>query len=425
MREILSITSSTRLPFTQLMDLPNEVLIHSLNYLEMGDIGNLDTSMSGIAMRSRFLQSISCRYSTFLGLSPGYSGDLYFSWIALRGVAVRNVSCQSSITSSGLKNLAGRCGKLESFSIGAECRTVDETLVNEILRSSPLRSLTVNSFNTHIYDATLLKISENCKFLQTLDLINCRNVTDVSVINLAKNCKNNLKTFHLSSSGLTDTSIMILAENCTQLSSLRNVSECNAITDRSILSIVTHCSNLLHFQLSSTNITDASIINLAKENGKKLITLNLAECSITDTAVHSIANHCKMVEKLVLGKSSDNLDITDSSISKVALKCKYLRSLHLDQCVNITDESLKSIANYCASQLQELILFCCYEITDDGVTALANKCISLKNLDISKCYNITDASVLQVLNKCPISDFAAYDNDNITVDVTTFLRVTT
>jgi hypothetical protein len=77
-------------------------------------------------------------------------------------------------------------------------------------------------------------------------------------------------------SQLTDASIRSISTHCTELQSL-NLNRCHKITDASIISISDNCTGLIRLDVSETAITDASLLAIAK-NCTGLQYLNTYDC---------------------------------------------------------------------------------------------------------------------------------------------------
>ena len=135
--------------------------------------------------------------------------------------------------------------------------------------------------------------------------------------------------------------------------------------------------------------TDEEMLILFSGGGKrfsKLQTLHLAHCSnITDASVLKVARRYSNLQSLDL---EGCWNITDTSMSEVARRCSNLQSLDLTCCRNITDASLLEVARGC-SNLQSLNLYMCQKITDVSLLEVARECSNLQFLNLTFCQNIT------------------------------------
>ena len=161
--------------------------------------------------------------------------------------------------------------------------------------------------------------------------------------------------------------IMFSGERFSELQSL-NLYCCSNITDASVMEVARRCSNLQSLNLyCCSNITDASMMEVARRCSN-LQTLSLGGCSnITDTSVMEVARRCSKLQSLNHGGYGSR--ITDASVMEVARGCSNLHTLNLQFCRNITDASVMEVARRC-SNLQTLNLGDCYNITDACKNAL-------------------------------------------------------
>lgn len=227
---------------------------------------------------------------------------------------------------------------------------------------------------------------------------------------------------------------------CSNLQDL-NLSECHGVTDTVILTIVSGCTGLLYLNLSSTSITDNCLRDVGKycvslrklnisncqkftdrglhslamgKGGKKLIYLDISKCpQITIQGYYSIAKGFPCLEtfKLFLNYTvSDQaviqsvqkltnlteidlmkcVDLTDQSIKYLA-ECRTLTKISLERQHKIGDGALRALAKYCPN-LNDIVIIDCARITDATLKALGHL-DSLKNLNIADCSRISDAGM--------------------------------
>ena len=77
----------------------------------------------------------------------------------------------------------------------------------------------------------------------------------------------------------------------------------------------------------------------------------------------------------------------------------YLESIDLQDCVDIDDKCLFSLAAGCP-RLQSVDLSRCTNLTDDGISALAKGCCQLRTIKLTSCKNIKDAGVTAIAMAC-------------------------
>ena len=102
-----------------------------------------------------------------------------------------------------------------------------------------------------------------------------------------------------------------------------------------------------------------------------------------------MAEGCPLIEKLDLREC---YEISDVSIKAIANGCTLLVSLDLSDCSeNITNLSIKHLALQCPL-LQDIFLVGCHRITDLSATALAYNCRHLETVDLDCNENATNKS---------------------------------
>ena len=147
-----------------------------------------------------------------------------------------------------------------------------------------------------------------------------------------------------------------------------------------------------------SSVTDEEmLIMFSDERFSKLRTLDFQYTDITDASVMEVARRCSNLQTLNLRYCRN---ITDASVLEVARRCSNIQSLNLGGCGRITDASVMEVGRRC-SNLQTLIHHeCCSKITDASLLEVARGCSNLQTLDLGENRYITDASVLEVARGC-------------------------
>ncbi|ORY08272.1 RNI-like protein [Basidiobolus meristosporus CBS 931.73] len=116
----------------------------------------------------------------------------------------------------------------------------------------------------------------------------------------------------------------------------------------------------------------------------KLRRLNLELCQIDDTVLQVLANSsCDTIEELNLNECL----INDEGLSAL-VNCKKLRSLEIETCP-VTDRSVIEIANACVN-LERLNLARCEEITDESIAVIRSNLKQLRYLSVEECYGVLE-----------------------------------
>ncbi len=87
-----------------------------------------------------------------------------------------------------------------------------------------------------VNDIRLIRITEGCPSLRSLDISSCLAITDMSIIRIAECCRHLEKLDMTYCSYITDTSLIRLAEGCPNIKDL-DLMGCRNISDGSIIKI--------------------------------------------------------------------------------------------------------------------------------------------------------------------------------------------
>ncbi|KGN65634.2 EIN3-binding F-box protein 1-like [Cucumis sativus] len=220
----------------------------------------------------------------------------------------------------------------------------------------------------------LAAFSKAARTLESLQLEECNRITISGIIGLLTNHESNLKSLVLvKCSGIKDTALQFPLPSYS--SSLRWVSirNCTGFGAESLALVGRLCSQLQHLDLVGLyGLTDAVFVPLL-ESCEGLVKVNLSGC----------------------------LNLTDESIIALArLHGATLQLVNLDGCRKITDQSLVAIADNLLV-LNELDVSNC-AVSDRGLIALARaQHINLSILSLAGCCGITGTSLpcLEILGK--------------------------
>ncbi|PWA95545.1 Leucine-rich repeat, cysteine-containing subtype [Artemisia annua] len=130
-----------------------------------------------------------------------------------------------------------------------------------------------------------------------------------------------------------------------------------------------------------------------------------------DVGLCAIADACvNLVDVDLYGRSG----VKEKGIGSLVRSCKNLRFLCLEDCVNVTDRSLKVIAE--ATCLERLYLAECFLIIDVGLEYLANGDLKfcLKTLLLRKCDRITDNGIIHLKKLVSLTTLDLSECDNAT-----------
>ncbi|CAO3677679.1 unnamed protein product [Rhizopus stolonifer] len=145
--------------------------------------------------------------------------------------------------------------------------------------------------------------------------------------------------------------------------------------------------------------------------GQSIVTLNLSEIasSVNDCTVRYVIRQCPRLRKLSL---EDCVGITDESLRLLARSpvAKNLRAIILQNCRQITDTGLQYLAEHC-QELEAVHIGGCELITNKGFNRLmVTNGKTICNLRINDCALLTGAAIQSAARHCgsglKIADFS-------------------
>ncbi|KAI9266909.1 hypothetical protein BDA99DRAFT_546686 [Phascolomyces articulosus] len=158
----------------------------------------------------------------------------------------------------------------------------------------------------------------------------------------------------------------------------------------------------INLSLLSTHVEDAHLTSL--NDCARLERVTLTGCSnLTDTGIIGFLGDKKIRKCLVSMDLGDVTNVTDISIKRIAEVCPNLQGLNLSMCKEgsarfegITDEGIVMLSKSCTG-LRRIKLNNCVKVSDLSVISLAKHCHALLEIDLMNC-NITNTSLLEVFN---------------------------
>lgn len=264
---------------------------------------------------------------------------------------------------------------------------------------------------------TLTNISQNCKSLQSLMIIDSTNdnISNTSFQILINSCRSLTKIKlcrqrNLPIKTVNDFSAMLLSTQTSRLVSL-NLDSFQKISDAGIIEILKSNPQISNLSLSYTFITDDSLLAISNLKLKKLVLrsckrisssglsrlftvltqlqcLNLAHAhGVTDEVLETIELNCKNIQRLVIREPdlSDNFKFNSSELT-------HLKSLTIDFCC-FSNFSL-SVGN-----IEELSIIACKGLGDCELNEICEKFSKLKKLNIRLCTQVSEYGVIQICKK--------------------------
>ncbi|KAI9322188.1 hypothetical protein BX666DRAFT_2016963 [Dichotomocladium elegans] len=156
------------------------------------------------------------------------------------------------------------------------------------------------------------------------------------------------------------------------------------------------CSRLERITLTNcSSLTDNGIIDFLGQNPRKyLVSIDLSDViNITDVSIKRIAEICPNLQGLNLSMCREGTDkffgVTDDSIVLLAERCNSLRRIKLNNCIKITDASALALAKHCPALLEIDLMKS--SVTDECLFAIFEHSRELREFRLNNCALITDA----------------------------------
>ncbi|XP_051886773.1 protein AMN1 homolog isoform X2 [Pristis pectinata] len=112
----------------------------------------------------------------------------------------------------------------------------------------------------------------------------------------------------------------------------------------------------------------------------------------------AIASSCPHLSEVCLRRCQN---VSDEGIVALAQQCRLLQIINISGCLGVTDASLQALGKNC--KFLHSVDFSATKVSDAGVIGLVNGVCShnLKEIHMDRCVNLTDEAVESVLIFCP------------------------
>lgn len=358
------------------------------------------------------VQQLRANDLTELDFSQMASHDLVWLFALLRhNKSVRKISiAHTDISMLEVKAICdGLCNDSVNEIRFQACDIGDNEMAALGAALSRLPRLQVVSLRGNTFSDAGGRIIGQMKRLRELDISECKAVTDRTLAEIAKHCKE-LESLRLAQCyGVSDDG----ATHIARIGSLRtlDLEECNRVSDRGIGAVARGCPKLTALSVANcTRLSGGSLLALAKYC-KGLEEINLCFCSeIQDNPVATLVQGCSKLRRIALGHCDK---LTDKSVAQIGIRCTKLEALDVSVCEKVTDESIKYIAKGC-HQLKELNIGVCEKVTNHAIAAVAEHCRELEVLNISCCDKITDEAITKLAKCAELRSLNLYSCKHIT-----------
>ncbi|XP_050216200.1 uncharacterized protein LOC126667272 [Mercurialis annua] len=251
----------------------------------------------------------------------------------------------------------------------------------------------------YILPATLARSSRSLPDLITLSLSGACRLSDIGLSSLVASAVS-LRSINLSRcSLLTFSSVGIIADSLGSVLRELYIDDCESID---VMLILPALKKLEHLEVLSVagiqTVCDDFLRQFLVSCGHNIKELGLADCmQLTDSSLKVIAETCPRLCALDLVNLRK---LTDSSLGYLANGCREIKALKL--CLNsFSDEGVAAFLESSGELLKELTLNNVKKVGHNTAISLAKRSRNLINLDLSWCRNLTDEALGLIVDTCP------------------------
>jgi F-box/leucine-rich repeat protein 2/20 len=251
------------------------------------------------------------------------------------GLKYLNITGLSRVSDKGSRALCAKCWYLETLAME------DVFLLDDAAFRFDLS-----------YDGRLAAEENMLKYLVTLNLRDCVNITDEGIQGLSERCRK-IETLILRG--------------------------CDKITDK-CLEYMTNPYDDNFPMCDSFKVLDVSFCT-----------------GITSKGVLDILPMCGILEELRL---SGMVSVDDNFLHEMCIKCGTIQRLSMQKCVFVSDAALCSMADYL--WLEYLDITGCRRVTDDGLEVLTVSCNGIIRLFLTGVHKLSSRTVNSVARNCTV-----------------------
>lgn len=356
--EMVDVGNKTSYNSLSLFELPADILVITLEYLEIEEISLLDIAVSEDSMRLTFHTLIG---SNKLSYDCPYSehATALFSWFARREVRMSTFSCTEASTDGSSESLlmlkSCNFDRLKEVWVERSHYAVDEVL------------------------RVMEKIAEASRLIEILD-ISTNPVSQYIVVNILPL---NPKVYELSISGSPTDPLYELHDilpYCTQLQTMTLRGACFRVSNAALPPIPTLTDIIIdHFINDDGIFTDAHLCNIA-DIVPNLSSIYLDDChELTGAGLEYLASRCPKLSSLTIKYKH-----TDAAFRPATVLENFLSESLVKLCLLYVDmELLAELLSRRGRWLQHLELRCDDDYDATPILgAIIQHCSKLKRLDL-------------------------------------------
>ncbi|KAK7303997.1 hypothetical protein RJT34_14965 [Clitoria ternatea] len=250
----------------------------------------------------------------------------------------------------------------------------------------------------YVIVATLAQSPRHLPRLTTLSLSGACRLSDGGLRALVSSASA-LRSLNLSQcSLLTSASLYILAESLGSLLKELYLDDCQGIDAALIVPALVELEHLEVLSVAGIQtVGDEFVKNYVVARGQNMKELALKDCmNLTDASIKVIADHCPGLCALDL---MNLCKLTDLSIGYLTNGCRALHTLKL--CRNqFSDEAIAAFVETVGESLKDLSLNNIKKVGYHTTLSLVDHAKNLHSLDLSWCRNLTDNALGLIVDSC-------------------------
>ena len=287
-----------KLSTTQLDDLPVEVLLNVLNYLELPDLnlfGQVSKRLKSVTLVESLWQKIRLLNKT---VSISLVKNILNRGCKTLYLKSCRLTAESGAEAANLHSIFDRLllgnqikanemkGSFQLINLNLyQCDITNEFLETLLYSIHSLKTFSLTDHNISFFSYDILQVfySQNGQTLQTLNLAFTSVVNRKHIELIVKNCTG-LKEVDFSHSNLSDASIHLLVNGITKNIENFGLSNCCsgcAKSDRIVKILVSRCSKIKSLNLAGNYITNNALTSIAKYLTNSLEELDIGRCNNT------------------------------------------------------------------------------------------------------------------------------------------------
>ena len=352
-----------------ILSLPGDISGQLLsNWLDIEDIGKLDSATCNTTNRGSFLQLLASEFV----IHPNQYQDidihsgLFLNWLSLRQLKLISIALSDAFGDFHL--IPPDWSQLQTleFNLNFESKlwSMSESFAALFINCPKLEVMDLGP--CYLLEESLGKILQGAPHLKHLNIIDRDSPRSNSVI--AEYC-HELTGLKLSSDALDGKILGEIAQSNRNLQTL-SLYDCKLLVNASLEEhAIMHLRNLRCIELDALR-EDETILLFAK--------------------------HCPQLESISL---NTDYSVHDATVAQLAKLCPNLKRLSLECVWNITNNGLRSIGEHC-SKLEFLRIFGNRHVTDEGIATLTKGCSKLHTVELRSLPLITDRSILSIAENC-------------------------